>query len=111
NPATNASSFIFVGDSATVTGTGNQPLLSLNQSSVDTAGSLLTLRRSNSTATPSMISLTGSLLSATNSSFDTTSLGFGSTNCCHAFLVGQGARLSSSGVDALIQLTTSTFNA
>ncbi len=118
DPTSNTFSFMFVGDSATLTSSSILPLLSFDASSVDTAGNILTLRRSNSVASPSKLTLSGPLFSATNnSSFDTTSLGFGTafstlpSACCTGFFVGQGAQLSSTTTSALLQLTNSTFNA
>jgi hypothetical protein len=112
DPTANANSFIFVGDSAELKSTGTLPLLLFDASSVDTAGNILTLRRSNSAGAPSKVTLSGALLAATNnSSFNTTTLGNPAGACCNGFFVGQGAQLTSTTTSPLIQLTNSTFNA
>ncbi len=112
----NTFTFLFVGDSAELKSTSTLPLMSFDGSSVDTAGNILTLRRSTSAAAPSRLILSGPLFSATNgSSFNTTSLGFGSAfgtsgaACCSGFSIEQGAQLSSSTTLPLIQLNNSTF--
>ena len=115
DPTSNTFTFFFVGDSAKVTSTSTLPLMTLTNSTVDTAGDILTLRRSQTASTPSSISLAGPLLVATNSAANTTSLGFASqfststSSCCAAFFVAQGAELKSTTTSALIQLTGSTF--
>ncbi len=118
NPTTNTYSFLFIGDGAQLTGPMDSPLLSFDNSTVDTSGNLLSLRRSPTTLAPSKLTLSGPLFSAKNiSTFNTTSLGFGSTfstspaACCHGFLIGQGAKLTAATTAALIQLVNSTFNA
>jgi hypothetical protein len=107
-------SFLFIGDSAHLTSTGSGSLLAFDGTSVATAGNIVTLRRSNSPSAPSMLTLSGGLFSATNnSSFSTTSLGYpgGTSTCCSAFSIGQGAQLvSSTAGSTLITLTNSTFN-
>lgn len=116
DPVTNVKSFVFVGDSATLTSTSLSPLLSFDATNVDTSGNILTVRRSASASAPSRVTLSGPLFSATNgSSFDTASLGFNATfgtssACCSGFFISQGAQLTSSTASALIQLTGSTFN-
>ncbi len=112
DPTKNTFTFLFVGDSATVTSTGTAPLLSFDNSAVDTAGGILSLRRSTSTSLPSTLTLAGPLFSATNgSSFNTTSLGNVTSACCTGFSISQGTALASSTTQPLIQLTNSTFNA
>ena len=116
NPASNTQSVVFVGNGTSMTGTGTGPLMSFNNTTVDTSGNVFTLRNSVSQADPTL-TIAGPLLLATNNSlFDTTSQGSvlasGSpTACCSGFLVGQGGRLTGTGTGPLIQLTNSTFNA
>lgn len=111
DPTSNTYSFVFVGDSATVTSTGGAPLFSFDNTSLNTSGGFFTLRRSLSGANPTTLTLSGPLFVASNgSSFDVTSAAFGSA-CCTGFFLGQGARLSSTSTAPLIQLTSSTFNA
>jgi hypothetical protein len=114
DPTSNTFSFLFIGDGTQVTSTSTSPFMSFSSSSVDTAGNLLTLRRSTAT-TPTRLTLAGPLLSATNSTFNTTTLGFGAqfatspAACCSGLSIDQGAQLSSTTSSALIQLTGSTF--
>jgi len=114
DPALNAFSFLNVFDGSQVRSTSSQPFLSFTNSSVDSSGDIVSVRRS-STGTPSRLILAGPLFSATNSTFNTTSLGFLATfgtsanACCNAFAVMQGAQVSSTGTSAFIQLTNSTF--
>src|SRR5262249_3832179 len=79
----------------------------------DTAGNILTLRRSPSVDAPSKVILSGPLFSGINgSTFNTTSRGqVGGAPCCSGFFVGQGAQLIGAATSALIQLSNSTFNA
>lgn len=87
NPASDTFSFLAIRDGAQVTSTSTSPFMTLTSSSIDTAGDVLSLRRS-TTSTPSRLTLAGPLLSATNSSLNHTSLGFGAsfstspTACC-----------------------------
>jgi hypothetical protein len=111
DPMLNALSLVFIGDSAKLTDTSTSALFSLSGTSVDTAGSFLSLRRSLTVNDPTRVMLAGPLLSATNgTTINTTSLGFGSA-CCSGFGVRQGAELTSTTTAGLIQLTDSTFNA
>lgn len=109
NPATNTFSFAFIGDGAWLAALGPDPLFALEGTTLDTAGNVLTLRRSRP-GSPSTIELLGPLMTASRSSFDTTSRGRGSA-CCSGFFVGEGARLVSSTLDPLITLDASVFNA
>jgi hypothetical protein len=112
NGASNIFSFLFIGDSSTVTSTTAAPLLAFDSVNLDSSGGILSLRRSLSTATPTKLTLAGPLFSAVNASiFNTTSLGLGSA-CCDGFGVRQGAELTSTTTAPLIQLTdAATFNA
>jgi len=113
DPTANTFTFLFIGDGAQVTSTTTSPFMTFTNSTLDTAGDIVTLRRSTA-STPSRLTLAGPLLAATGSSFNHTSLGFGaafstsSSSCCSAFFVSQGAQLSSTTSQALIQLTGST---
>ena len=120
DPTSNTFTFLFVGDSAELKSTSNVALMSFDNSSVDTAGNILTLRRSTPAGAPSKVTLLGNggLFSATNgSTFDTSSLGFGpsfgvpSSACCSGFSISQGAQLSSATSSSLITLVSSTFKA
>ncbi len=108
DPSKNVFSFIFAGDGAKLTSTSPNALLAFQDSSVETAGNILTLRRSRPDA-PSQIDLAGPLLAAASSRFQTTSQGFGA--CCSGFAIEEGARLTSTTPSALIQLIDSTFDA
>ena len=114
NPTANDYGFLFIGDSAHLTSTGSGSLLAFDGTSVVSSGPIVSIRRSNSPASPSMVTLSGGLFSATNnSSFSTTSLGYpgGTSACCSAFNISQGAQLvSTTAGSALITLTNSTFN-
>jgi hypothetical protein len=113
DPTQNTSSFLFVGDGAQATSSSTSPFMSFTGSTVDTAGDILSLRRSTAT-TPSRLTLAGPLFAAVNSTFNHTTLGFGAafgvpaSTCCNAFGIGQGAQLTSTSPEALIQLTGST---
>lgn len=107
DPTNNTHSFLFIGDSATVTSTSPSAFMSLEGSSIDTAGNLLTLARSKSVASPSRLALAGPLFSATGSTLNHTSLGGGAA-CCNAFSIHQGAELISTTTSPLIQLSGST---
>lgn len=109
NPTTNTFSFAFIGDGARLAALGPDPLFVFDGTTLDTAGNVLTLRRSRP-GSPSTIELLGPLMTASRSSFDTTSRGRGSA-CCSGFFVGEGARLVSSTLDPLITLDASVFNA
>jgi hypothetical protein len=107
DPTKNTHSFVFIGDSATVTSSSPSAFLSLEGSTLDTAGNILTLARSKSVTSPSRLALAGPLLSATGSTLNHTSLGSAS-GCCNAFSIHQGAELISTTTSALIQLSNST---
>lgn len=116
DPLVNVNSLAAVLDGATLASTTTLPLMSFDASSADVAGGLFVVRRSPLLATPSTVTLAGPLLVATNgSSFDTSSLGFGSIGtpvaCCSAFSVNQGAQLTSTTAEPLIQLVGSTLAA
>ena len=119
DPAANAFSFAFVGDGATLTGpTDPPPLLNFSSSSVQTAGNILTVRRSKSLAQPSTVTLSGQLFNAVNSTFNTTNSGGfaltfpgGGPLCCDGFFVAQGGQVVATTNSPLIQLTDSTFTA
>jgi hypothetical protein len=108
DPTVNNFSFLFIGDGAEVIAQGPAPLFTFVNSSVDTAGNLLTLRRSRES--PSTLQLAGPLLMAEGSTFNTTSMRPAGA-CCSGFFVGEGARLTSLTSEPLIRLTESTFNA
>ena len=115
DPTKNVFSFIFAGDGAKLTSTSPNALLAFQDSSVETAGNILTLRRSRPDA-PSQIDLGGPLLAGASSRFQTTSQGFGPAfgtpgACCSGFAIEEGARLTSTTPSALIQLIDSTFDA
>ncbi|MDR7574332.1 MAG: hypothetical protein QN194_15570, partial [Armatimonadota bacterium] len=113
DPLRNTFSTLFIGDGSRLESRGPAPLLAFDAVTLDTAGNVLTLRRSASTA-PSRLELAGPLLVATASAFDTTSLGFEAATaaaCCSGFFIGQGAQLAATTPAPLIQLTRSTFNA
>src|SRR5262245_24614611 len=115
DPTQNAFSFIFAGDGAKLPSTSPNALLAFQDSSVETAGNILTLRRSRPDA-PSQIDLAGPLLAAASSRFKTASQGFGPAfgtpgACCSGFAIEEGARLTSTTPSALIQLIDSTFDA
>jgi hypothetical protein len=115
DPTSNTFSFLTILDGSQVRSTSNQPFLSFADSSIDSAGDLISVRRSAS-STPTRLTLAGPLFSATNSTFNTTSLGLGKTfstsnsACCSAFSVVQGAQVSSSTGSAFVQLTSSTVS-
>jgi len=111
DPAADTHTFLFVGDSAQLSSTSASALLSFTGSSVDTAGNVVTLRRSTTAETPSRITLAGPLFEASDSTFDTSSLGHATSACCAGFFVGQAAQLTSGASAPLIALTRSTFNA
>jgi hypothetical protein len=104
---------LFLADGALVTGLSPLPFLTFTDSTLDTAGNILSIRRSTA-STPTRLTLTGPLLVAANSTFNHTSLGlatqFGAAPgpCCNAFFIGQGGQLSSTTSEPLIQLTSST---
>jgi len=103
--------FTFIGDSAQVRSTSTEPLFDFNATTIDTSASVMSLRRSLSTTTPTRLTLDGPLVRATNNStINVTSLALG-TACCSAFDVDQAAQLVSSTKAALIQLTSSVLNA
>src|SRR4029450_3441495 len=108
----NVFSFVFLADGAQMTSTSTSPFMTLTDSYLDTAGSVLFLGRSTAGA-PTRLTLAGPLLAASNSNISHTSLGFASTfftaptACCSAFFVGQGAQLTSTTGEALIQLNGS----
>jgi len=115
DPNKNVFSFIFGGDGAKLASTSPNALLVFQDSSVETAGNLVTLRRSLPDV-PSQIDLAGPLLAGASSRFQTTSQGFGPAfgtpgACCSGFAIEEGARLTSTTPAALIQLIDSTFDA
>jgi len=115
DPTKNVYSFIFAGDGARLVSTSPNALLVFQDSSVDTAGNVVTLRRSLPDM-PSQIDLAGPLLAGASSRFQTTSRGFGQAfgtpnACCSGFAIQEGARLTSTTPSALIQLIDSTFDA
>src|SRR5262249_19369002 len=101
---------ILDGSSLEQTASAGAALLSFDGSTVGSAGSLVSVRRSISTATPSQLVLDGPLFRAVNgSTVGTASLGFGAAfgtpaACCAGFSVRQGARLVSATAEPLIQL-------
>jgi hypothetical protein len=102
--------FVALADGATLTqttpaGGAPQPLISLTNSTLDSAGNFFDIRRNASLA------IDGPLLVAGDSTIDTTTLGFGTGNCCHGIRLGQGGSLTGTGTAPLVQLTRSTFNA
>ena len=109
----NVLSLLFLADGAQVTSISPLPFLTFTNSTLDTAGNILSIRRSTA-STPTRLSLTGPLLVAANSTYNHTSLGLASQfgaapgPCCNAFFIGQGGQLSSTTSEALIQLTSST---
>jgi hypothetical protein len=109
DPTANVVSLAFIADGARLVTRGPDPLFVFDSTTLDTAGNVLTLRRSRPGA-PSTIELLGPLMTASRSSFDTTSRGRGSA-CCSGFFVGEGAQLVSSTLEPLITLDASTFNA
>jgi hypothetical protein len=115
DPTFNTASFLSIFDSAVLTSTtgSSAGLLSFDNSTVDTAGNIVVVRRSNSPSAPSTLTLSGEVLFyATNSSFNTTSSGYpGGSACCSGFFIGQGSKLTSSGTSMLIYMNNSTFNA
>jgi hypothetical protein len=112
DPTANVFGFVLFADGTQVTSTSSSPFLTLNDSTLDSAGDVLAVRRA--TGTPTRMSLAGPLLVATNSSINHTSLGFGpqfglnTTACCNAFFIGQGGQLSSTTTEPLIQLIATT---
>jgi hypothetical protein len=113
DPTLNTASFLFVRTGATLTSTSPLPLLSFVDATVNAAGNILTTSRFSLAEAMPQITLAGPLLSATGSSFDTTSLGFApspGSGCCNGFFIGGASALTSTTTDALIQLTTSSFN-
>jgi hypothetical protein len=117
NPTTNAFGLLFVVDGATLTGNGHAPLVSLDHSFADLAGTMLSVRRSPSPGAPTTVTLAGPLLLASNSAITTTTSGFdalfGTTGqpCCPLVSIHQGARLTTTQDVPLLQLTSSTVNA
>lgn len=113
NPALggNIGGFLFVGDGGDLSTTSPLALLGFDATDVDSAGTMVTVRRSGA-EDPSTLTVAGRLFLGTNSTFNTTSLGFGGgTPCCSGFFVGQGAQLTGTGDEALIRLINTTFNA
>lgn len=116
DPSASVSGLLAVLDGGSVTGNSSAaPLLSFVDSTVTSAGPIVTIRRSPSSATPTEMSLSGPLFSAVDSSVATSSLGFGPTfgtpgACCSGFTVRQGARLSSSTSEPLVELRASFFS-
>jgi hypothetical protein len=111
DPTANVASFLFIGDGAQVRSHSTLPFMTFIDSSVDTAGNVMSLRRSTA-STPTRLTLDGPLLVASGSTFNHTSAGFSATfgtasPCCNGFFVGQGAELVSTTPQALIQLTSS----
>jgi hypothetical protein len=102
-----STNFVALADGAILTTTlgMTEPLVSLANAKIDSAGNFFDIRRGAS------VTLHGPLLVANDSTVDTTSLGFGTSNCCHGVRLGQGGSLTGMGSAALIQLTRSTFNA
>jgi hypothetical protein len=116
DPTQNAFTFLFVGDGSTVrTSQTEAPLLVFGGTTVDSAGNILTLRRSAlGGEIPSRIVLSGPLVLANNSRFNTTSLGLSDSEsaCCAGFFIGEGAELTSTSPLPLITLANgSNFNA
>jgi FecR protein len=102
--------FTFIGDSAQVRSTSTQPLFDFNGVSLTSSGSVMSLRRSLTTAAPTRLTLDGPLLRAlNNTTIDVTSLALGSA-CCSVFDVEQAAQLVSTTTTALIQLSSSVMN-
>ena len=105
-------SFMFMGDSSTVVSVGSAPLLSFDAATLDLNGSLLSLRRSNSSSEPTTLALAGPLFAASHGTrVDTTTAGVGTGACCAGFFMAQGSLLTGAGTEALIQLSNSTFAA
>ncbi|HSB81308.1 MAG TPA: hypothetical protein VLM91_21215 [Candidatus Methylomirabilis sp.] len=102
----NDNTFLFVADGATLASAGTGPLTTFTNSSLTSAGNFLTVRRSG-TGT-SLVNLSGALLSAFNSSFTTFNTVI-SGGCCAFLFVGEGGKLQGSGLDALLQLSNSSF--
>ena len=113
DPLSNALSFVSIANAAQVTSTGSSAFVNLSGTTLDTSGSILTLRGTVG-GTPTRLTLAGPLLAATNSGINHTSAGFFETfgtilqACCTGFFIGQGAQLTSTTPDALIQLTSTT---
>ena len=110
-PSANTDSFLFVGDGATLR-SGNvspSPLVSLNQSTVNTAGDFLTIRRSPSVSFRSSVFLAGPLGTFTDSS-TFTSTTTASTPCCGFLWLGENGRLVSTGAASLLQFSNSTLS-
>jgi hypothetical protein len=113
DPTKNTNGFVLIFDGSQASSTTSSPFMSFTNSSLDTAGNIVNVRRSTASA-PSRLTLAGPLLTATNSTFNHTSLGFGASfstspaACCSGFFIGQGSQLTSSTASPLIQLTTST---
>ena len=101
NPGQNDITFLFVGDGGVLSSPASGPLMAFDESTVATAGNIVTLRRSRET--PTTMSLAGSLLSARDSRF--------STPTRSGFFMAEGARLISTSPLPLIELRSSTFNA
>jgi hypothetical protein len=116
NPAANPFGLVSIVDSATVTSTASAPFVSFVNSTVDLAGTVVTVRRSASVAAPTSLTLSGPLFFASDSRITTTSLGFdaffGTTGqtCCSVVSIRQGARLVTTADQPLIQLASSTLN-
>ncbi len=108
DPDLNRRSLLFVGNSSTLSSSGSDPLITFNQSTLNTSGAFLSLRRSG--ATPSTVSLAGPLLKATNSTFKSFSNFQVTTSCCSFLFLAETGKLESSGTTALFQLTDSTFD-
>src|SRR5712691_3379301 len=116
DPTKNVYTTVFVGDGSVLTSASPKALLFFQGSNVNTAGNVLTLRRS-LPGVPSQINLAGPLFAGNGSTFNTTSLGLGAQfgvapgACCDGFFIAEGAVLTSSTTLPLLQLTNSSFNA
>jgi hypothetical protein len=114
-PGTNAFTTIFVGDGAFLhrTDSSGAALVDLTDTSVTTAGNILTLRRSVSAWAHSRVDLGANpLLVAHGGTLTTANPNPGNaTACCSTFFVGQGGELTSTFAGPLISLFSSTVNA
>ena len=116
DPSSNTNTNVLVADGAELAATSTAALMSFTDSTVTSAGNILTARRSQSIPAPTKVTLSGQLLVGSGSTFNTTSQGFGAAfsttpaACCNGFSISQGAQLTSSVAAPLIQLTGSIFN-
>jgi hypothetical protein len=112
--SSSVASFIALLDSSKLTSTGTSALVTLSDVTFDAHGNLFLVRRSNSTSSPSKVTLAGPLAEIKNSTVNTTTRGFQSTfgtanSCCSVITLAQGAELKGTGTSALVSISNSTI--